>query len=157
MSTQYQKLTKVIERFSSQWLVESATEEINDAFSAKHAQLQRLNHRLTDANCSKSRGLTHLLPSMFKHDSWHNTCCSGKSMLKMSSKIAITMLLCIALLPVLNILVTCFSPMPLLQVPEDKTKGLLQAPYISGTYTVVTCSIIKVAKENNSLLIVKFI
>ena len=78
-------------------------------------------------------------------------------MLKMSSKIAITMLLCIALLPVLNILVTCFSPMPLLQVPEDKTKGLLQAPYISGTYTVVTCSIIKVAKENNSLLIVKFI
>ena len=63
--------------------VESTTGEKNDDFSAKHAQLQRRNHQLADANCSKSRGLTHLLPSMFKHNRSHNTAaekaCSNSS------------------------------------------------------------------------------
>ena len=42
-----------MEKFSSQWMTELATEEKNDDFSAKQVQSQRRSHRLTDVNCSK--------------------------------------------------------------------------------------------------------
>ena len=43
-----------MEKFSSQWMTELATEEKNDDFSAKQVQSPRRNHRLTDVNCSKT-------------------------------------------------------------------------------------------------------
>ena len=43
-----------MEKFSSQWMTELATEEKNDDFSAKQVQSQRRYHWLTDVNSSKT-------------------------------------------------------------------------------------------------------
>ena len=59
-----------MEKFSSQWMTELATEEKNDDFSAKQVQSQRRKHRVTDVNCSKTIRISALLPEK----PWINPC-----------------------------------------------------------------------------------